>query len=119
MKNQFDRIHKDFIPQREAFFNKRPELRTRPLCGLKVLGDLRRQDTNSWVGGWVYDPKVGKTYNLDIELQRPGKPWAGPGPLGIGYAMQHTAITGAVDDVRLYRRALATDEIKSLYELGK
>lgn len=55
----------------------------------------------------------------DGQQARTGKPWAGPAPLGIGYAMQHTALTGAVDDVRIYRRALSADEIKAVYDLGK
>jgi len=55
----------------------------------------------------------------DGQQQRPGKPWVGPATLGIGYAMYHTALTGAVDDVRVYRRALSADEVKSLYDLGK
>jgi hypothetical protein len=56
---------------------------------------------------------------LDSQAKRPGKPWAEAAPLGIGYAMQHTALTGAVDDVRLYRRALSADEIKGVFDLGR
>ncbi len=40
-------------------------------------------------------------------------------PLGIGYAMLHTSLIGAMDDVRLYRRPLAAEEVRSLFEMGK
>jgi hypothetical protein len=56
---------------------------------------------------------------LDGQQKRPGRPWASGASLGIGYAMQHTALTGCVDDVRIYRRALNGDEIRGLFEMGK
>lgn len=49
--------------------NQDPALRTRAICGLKVLGDLKRKADGSWDEGWVYDPKVGKTYDVALSLK--------------------------------------------------
>lgn len=49
-------------------YNPNPQLRNRPICGLQVLGDLSRQPDGTWDEGWVYDPKVGKSYDAAIEL---------------------------------------------------
>jgi uncharacterized protein (DUF2147 family) len=49
--------------------NEDPQLRVRPLCGLQVIGGLRRLSPQSWGDGWVYDPKVGKTYRVELSLQ--------------------------------------------------
>jgi len=53
------------------------------------------------------------------QAKRPGRPWAEAGPLGLGYAMFHTAFTGDLDDVRLYKRALSAVEVRALYELAR
>jgi len=47
-------------------FNPDPALRKRPICNLQVLGRLTRQADGSLDGGWVYDPKTGKSYNVQI-----------------------------------------------------
>lgn len=49
--------------------NQDPALRTRAICGLKVLGDLKRKADGSWDEGWVYDPKVGRTYDVALSLK--------------------------------------------------
>ena len=51
--------------------NKRPELRTRPICDLPILGNLQKQPNGAWGGGWVYDPKAGKTYSVEVSLKDP------------------------------------------------
>ena len=53
---------------------------------------------------------------FDGQAKRSGRPWADAAPLGLGYAMYHTGFKGALDDVRLYRRALTGDEVRALYE---
>lgn len=42
--------------------------RVRPVCGLQVIGNVRMQPDGSWDEGWVYDPKVGKSYDVAIAL---------------------------------------------------
>ena len=53
--------------------NPQPERRTRPICGLPILGELQPLPEGGFDGGWVYDPKVGKAYDVAIELVAPDK----------------------------------------------
>jgi uncharacterized protein (DUF2147 family) len=41
----------------------------RPLCGLQIIGDLKRQAANAWEGGWIYNPEEGQTFSVEIKLQ--------------------------------------------------
>lgn len=50
-------------------YNPDPDMRARPICGLQVLGDLAPQADGAWDEGWVYDPKVGKAYNVEVRLE--------------------------------------------------
>lgn len=45
--------------------------RTRTICGLPVLGQLQQMPEGGYDGGWVYDPKVGKSYSVAIVLAGP------------------------------------------------
>ena len=47
--------------------------RTRPICGLQVIGSLAAGENGVWDGGWIYDPKTGKTYDLQLSLAADGK----------------------------------------------
>lgn len=47
--------------------------RQRPICGLQVIGNLKRQSNGSWDNGWIYDPKEGKSYDVEISLRAPDK----------------------------------------------
>ena len=49
--------------------NERPELRNRPICNLQIMGELQHQPDDSWSNGWVYDPKVGKRYSVELRLK--------------------------------------------------
>ena len=51
--------------------NPEPRLRQRPICGLPVIGNLKRQTDGSWDGGWIYDPKEGKSYDVELRLRAP------------------------------------------------
>ena len=53
--------------------NPDPNRRARPICGLDVIGDLRRQRNGSWDEGWIYDPKDGKSYDLELKLRGPDR----------------------------------------------
>lgn len=48
--------------------NPDPAQRTRTICGLPVLGQLQAMPEGGYDGGWVYDPKVGKSYSVAIVL---------------------------------------------------
>jgi uncharacterized protein (DUF2147 family) len=43
--------------------------RDTPVCGLQILGGLKREANGDWTGGWVYDPEEGKRYNLEITVK--------------------------------------------------
>lgn len=78
------------------------------------------------VGQWthlavVIEQHLVKVYTdgvLDGQGRRGGAPPVSNGPLAIGYALFTSGLNGAVDDVRLYRRALSGDEIRALFNLG-
>lgn len=61
-------LGKDGQPLHDGY-NPNPTMRTRPICGLQVIGNLERQGDGSLDGGWVYDPKVGKSYNAALDLE--------------------------------------------------
>ncbi|MCV0369170.1 DUF2147 domain-containing protein [Filomicrobium sp.] len=47
--------------------NPNPNARMRPVCGMQVFGQLTPQGDGTWDGGWIYDPKVGKSYDVEIK----------------------------------------------------
>lgn len=47
--------------------NPEASKKKRAICGLPVLGNLQRQAGGSWDLGWIYDPKEGKSYDLEIK----------------------------------------------------
>jgi uncharacterized protein (DUF2147 family) len=49
--------------------NPTPRLRNRPICGLPIMGNLQPKGPANWGNGWIYDPKVGKTYDLEVTLR--------------------------------------------------
>ena len=51
--------------------NPDPGQRARTICGLPVLGQLQAMPEGGYDGGWVYDPKVGKSYSVAIVLEGP------------------------------------------------
>ena len=48
--------------------NPEPARRNKPICGLQVIGRLKPQQDGSWDNGWIYDPKQGKAF--DVEIRR-------------------------------------------------
>lgn len=42
--------------------------RTRPICGLPVLGGLTRMADGSWDKGWIYDPEQGESFDVELRL---------------------------------------------------
>lgn len=42
--------------------------RSRPICGLPIIGGLREAGKRVWSGGWIYDPDTGATYDVEITL---------------------------------------------------
>lgn len=63
-----DPLSKDGQPLTDGY-NPNPSMRSRPICGLQILGNLVRQSDGSLDGGWVYDPKVGSSYDAAVALE--------------------------------------------------
>jgi uncharacterized protein (DUF2147 family) len=53
--------------------NPDPARRSRPICGLVVLGGLRSSGPNTWDGGSVYNPQDGLIYSSDMALLADGR----------------------------------------------
>jgi len=51
--------------------NPDPDLRTRPLVGLRTLWGFTRQGS-AWRGGEAYDPKSGRSYRATLEPKADG-----------------------------------------------
>jgi uncharacterized protein (DUF2147 family) len=51
--------------------NPDPSKQSRTICGLPILGQLEPLPEGGFDGGWVYDPKVGKSYDVAITLTGP------------------------------------------------
>lgn len=43
--------------------------RQRLICGLQVIGNLELQRSGAWDAGWIYDPKEGRSYDLELQLR--------------------------------------------------
>ncbi|GAB4066701.1 DUF2147 domain-containing protein [Ancylobacter sonchi] len=61
----------DGQPLRDAR-NPDTSARNRPICGLRVFGDLQAKG-NRYEGGWIYDPETGSRYRLSAELRKNGR----------------------------------------------
>ena len=51
--------------------NPEPTRRKQPICGLQVIGRLKPMRSGAWDKGWIYDPKQGKSF--DVEIRRQGE----------------------------------------------
>ena len=49
--------------------NPDPKLKRRPVCGIDVIGGLKRQSGGIWDEGWIYDPKQGKQFDVELKLR--------------------------------------------------
>lgn len=49
--------------------NPDPALKTRPACGLPIMGGFEFGGPREWGGGWVYNPENGKTYRARLTLE--------------------------------------------------
>jgi uncharacterized protein (DUF2147 family) len=55
-------------PLRDGY-NEDEKLRRRPICGLPVLGGLKRQPSGAYDEGWIYDPRQGKSFDVELTLK--------------------------------------------------
>jgi uncharacterized protein (DUF2147 family) len=40
-----------------------------PICGLQIIGELKRQPNGAWDGGWIYNPEDGGRFSVEIQLR--------------------------------------------------
>lgn len=52
--------------------NPDPELRDRPIEGLRIMHGLKYAGRGRWTGGEIYDPETGNTYSSKIWLTKGG-----------------------------------------------
>ena len=52
--------------------NSNPKLRTRPRLGMLIMAGVKPSGTDFWDGGELYNPKTGKTYTMNLTLQKDG-----------------------------------------------
>ena len=60
-------LNAEGVPKRDRY-NPKPENQNRPICGLPILGNLGLMSDGGFDGGWIYDPKVGKSYSSALKL---------------------------------------------------
>jgi uncharacterized protein (DUF2147 family) len=44
-------------------------MRARSICGLPIIGGLKRQRDGSWDEGWIYDPEQGESFDVEIRIR--------------------------------------------------
>lgn len=52
--------------------NEDENLRSRPVCGLEMLGSFTKEAEGEWEDGTIYNGEDGKTYNAFMEMQDDG-----------------------------------------------
>ena len=60
-----DPLNDEGEPLHDAY-NPEEAKQSRPICGLQVIGKLQKQPDGTYDNGWVYDPKVGYTFNVAV-----------------------------------------------------
>lgn len=49
--------------------NKKASRRNRKICGLKIIGKVRRISKRVYDNGWIYDPEKGKYFDVELRLK--------------------------------------------------
>jgi uncharacterized protein (DUF2147 family) len=78
--------------------NPNTSRQNRPICGLQVIGGLSRQPDGTWDQGRIYDPKVGKEYDVAVSPIGGGR-LAVTGYVGIKLLSRTIVWTRAPDDI--------------------
>jgi uncharacterized protein (DUF2147 family) len=53
--------------------NPNSALRSRPICGLQVIGDVKPKGEGAYADGWIYNPEDGGRFSLDVKLLGPDR----------------------------------------------
>lgn len=77
-KDSYSRFNGKIIWLKEPLKNGKPKvdeensdekLRSRPIIGLPILANFKKDGDNKYTGGSIYDPKNGKTYSCNISFK--------------------------------------------------
>ena len=64
--------HSIFFHAKVPYAERSSGCRTHPcrsLCGRVIIWGLTSDGSSQWNGGWFYDPKLDKTYNLEARVE--------------------------------------------------
>jgi uncharacterized protein (DUF2147 family) len=53
--------------------NEDARQKKRPICGLPVILGLKRQQNGTYDEGYIYDPRQGKQFNVELSMKAPDK----------------------------------------------
>ena len=51
--------------------NPDPAKRSKPMCGVQIIGNAARQPNGTWDNGWIYNPEDGGTFSVELQLRGP------------------------------------------------
>lgn len=44
----------------------------RPVCGLQIIGDVKKKADGSWDDGWIYDPEEDEQFSVELKMKPDG-----------------------------------------------
>lgn len=44
----------------------------RPVCGLQVIGEVKKKADGSWDDGWIYDPDEDEQFSVELKMKPDG-----------------------------------------------
>ena len=53
--------------------NSEAAKRARSICGLELVGGLRKTDDGTWQDGWLYNPRSGETFSAEVRALSPSE----------------------------------------------
>lgn len=53
--------------------NEDASQRNRPICGLPVIGNVTAKPNGTYDEGWIYDPRQGKAFSVELSLMGPDR----------------------------------------------
>lgn len=53
--------------------NPDPALRTQPVCGIRLIGEMQSVSSTKFEDGWVYNPRSGDTYSAEVQVLSSGQ----------------------------------------------
>jgi len=94
LRNEKDKAGQPLTDQ----LNPSADRRSRPICGLQVIGRLQPMQDGSWDRGWIYDPKQGRAFDVMVNL-RSSQELVVTGYLGIKLLSESFVWRRAPDDL--------------------